>query len=110
MTILNQTEIVETLPWWCYCLCIVSVILTIPMIAGSIAIKSRGCTIFFSGIFVLTLLAMFFPCISPNGTGRYKYECLIDEKTSFIEIYDKYRVLDRRGDIWVLEDKENEGT
>ena len=40
-------------------------------------------------------------------TGRYRYECTIDDDASFIDIYEKYIVVERRGDLWVLEDKDD---
>ena len=40
-------------------------------------------------------------------TGRYKYEVTIDESVQFIDIYDKYEVVEQRGEIWVLEDKDD---
>lgn len=39
-------------------------------------------------------------------TGRYKYEVTVDESVRFTDIYEKYDVVERRGEIWVLEDKE----
>ena len=43
---------------------------------------------------------------SDVNTGRYKYECAIDDSVSISELYDHYDVVEQRGDIWVLEDKE----
>ena len=40
------------------------------------------------------------------STGRYKYECTIDDSVSINELYDHYDVVEQRGDIWVLKDKE----
>lgn len=39
-------------------------------------------------------------------TGRYRYECTIDESVSFDDIYERFEVIEQRGEIWVLEDKE----
>ena len=39
-------------------------------------------------------------------TDRYKYEVTIDESVQFTDIYERYEVVERRGEIWVLEDKE----
>ena len=39
-------------------------------------------------------------------TGRYRYEATIDDSVSITEVYDRYKVVERRGDIWILEDKE----
>lgn len=36
-----------------------------------------------------------------------RYECAIDDTASFIEIMENYDVIDRRGDIWILEDKDD---
>lgn len=40
------------------------------------------------------------------STGRYRYEVILSDDVSFQEIHDKYKVVENRGDIWVLEDKE----
>lgn len=39
---------------------------------------------------------------------RNQYECAIDNDVSIVEVYETYNVIERRGDIWVLEDKVNE--
>lgn len=36
-----------------------------------------------------------------------QYECTIDSNVSFVELYEKYNVIEQRGDIWVLEEKVN---
>lgn len=37
---------------------------------------------------------------------RNQYECIINNSVSINELYENYNVIERRGDIWVLEDKE----
>lgn len=39
-------------------------------------------------------------------TGRYQYTVLIDDDTPFVEIYEKYEVVDANGKVWTLKDKE----
>ena len=39
-------------------------------------------------------------------TGRCQYEVTIDDTVSFTELNNKYEVIEQRGKIWVLEDKE----
>ena len=39
-------------------------------------------------------------------TGRCQYEVTIDDTVSFTELNDKYEVIEQRGKIWILEDKE----
>lgn len=34
-----------------------------------------------------------------------RYECTIDSNVSFVELYEKYNVIEQRGNIWVLEEK-----
>ena len=43
-----------------------------------------------------------------SGVPSTRYECIIDDQTSIKEVYDKYNVIERRGEIWVLEEKEIE--
>ena len=38
-----------------------------------------------------------------------RYECTIDSDVSFVELYEKYNVIEQRGDIWVLEEKVSNG-
>lgn len=40
-------------------------------------------------------------------TGRYRYEATIDDSVLINEVYNNYNVVEQRGDIWILEDKEN---
>lgn len=51
-------------------------------------------------------ITCFVGSIFEKSSGRYQYECLIDDTISYTEIYDKYDVVEQRGSIWVLEDKE----
>lgn len=39
---------------------------------------------------------------------RNQYECIIDNSVGINEVYENYNVIERRGDIWVLEDKIDE--
>lgn len=38
-------------------------------------------------------------------TGGYRYECIIDDSVSYNEVVENYKIVEQRGDIWVLEDK-----
>lgn len=40
-------------------------------------------------------------------TDRYKYEVKISNTTTFKEVTDNYKIIDNRGQIWVLEDKDD---
>lgn len=41
-----------------------------------------------------------------EDAGRYKYECLIDESVSAVEFYERYVIKEKRGEIYVIEDRE----
>ena len=41
-------------------------------------------------------------------TGRYRYEATISEDVSMTEFYEQYEVIEQRGEIWVIEDREIE--
>lgn len=38
-------------------------------------------------------------------TDKYRYECTIDDSVSYNEVVENYKIVEQRGDIWVLEDK-----
>lgn len=107
MTILNQTEVFEcSYPYLTVGLLIASFLaLIIAMLIGLIANKP-SVAYFILGASVLCFLSSYILARTTSPTGRYRYECLINEDTSIVEIYNQYNIVERRGDIWVLEDKE----
>ena len=58
--------------------------------------------------FIFGMLLTILTCLitEPVPTGRYQYEVTIDKSVSVTELYEKYDIIEQRGDIWVLEDKE----
>lgn len=42
-----------------------------------------------------------------RSTGRYKYEAVIDEDVDIQDVYEKYKVIEKDGKKWILEDKED---
>lgn len=66
--------------------------------------------IIFGIISLLAMIAM--PIIIGTSKSHWRtnqrnqYECIIDDSVSINEVYENYNVIERRGDIWVLEDKE----
>lgn len=39
-------------------------------------------------------------------SDRYRYEVIVLEEASITEFYKKYEIIEQRGEIWVIEDKE----
>lgn len=112
--ILNKEEILTTPEWIgvvvfiSTVIAIVSIILTV-----SFAITNRDVAFTF---FIITFVCSYIICMVFNfindkykcePTGRYRYEATIDDSVSITEVYDRYNVVEQRGDIWILEDKEN---
>lgn len=113
MQILNEIMLTEPPQW-------VEVITTIGLImfiaGGAVAVVSIlgdgeiGMCCGFIAAFVGAILGVVGMIleekVEPLPTGITQYEVLIDESVNFQEVYDKYEVIERRGDIWVLQDKE----
>lgn len=112
MTILNQYEILEsTTPiWWS----IIEIVLIISFVIAFIASIStinastvKPLILIFVAFVTIIWSFIVYPIVHKEDvpTGRYQYECTIDDGASFTDIMDNYIVVEQRGDIWVLEDK-----
>ena len=109
MTVLNQTEVmVSIIPEKFFLLIVICLI--IAFICAIMASTSVGCpdfcTIAAVIFFIACITTFFIGATFKKPSGRYRYECLIDDTVPYTEIYDKYDVIEQRGSIWVLEDKE----
>lgn len=110
MQILNQIPIMESIlsERANLALCITVVVLfVIFLLFASNDTKASNCLeILCTFLFFLCLAGLLAGNCKKKTTGRCQYECLIDDETPYADICDKYDVVDRRGEIWVLEDKE----
>lgn len=58
-------------------------------------------------VFVLSLCLLFRMSYHDSfGSGRFRHEVLIEDEYPLEKVYDSYIIKDRKGEIWVLEDKE----
>ena len=108
ITILNTTIVDEYAQWVLPTvlalgfICIVALVLMLNS-------NDKG-VIIFGTISLLAMIAM--PIIIGTSKSHWRtnernqYECIIDDSVSINEVYENYDVIERRGDIWVLEDKE----
>ena len=110
INILNQTEIMEY-SYEQHIFYAVSVILLFVSIVVFVVSSIGGykwLAITGTSLFLICVITL---CIvdwnKSKHTGRYKYEVTIDDNVPFTEIYKKYDVVKQKGDIWVLEDKED---
>lgn len=109
ITILNVTEVSENSTL----LLVALIFLVIGVIINTANLllpdDAKHCILY--GIFTITLLALSIVVgVTMNkdreANAHNQYECLIDKSVGMEDVYEKYTVIERRGDIWVLEDKE----
>lgn len=109
ITVLNVV-MEKNIPFWLLFL----VVLCIIMVIGGIAVfccSDNLLTWILGGICVcvsVCFLALFLIDLDAYQTKVPQYECLVDESVSVEELCEKYNVIERRGEIWVLEEKEND--
>ena len=112
MEIINQSPIMEMNPLYLSLSLKLLVAIIIGFIATCILIVCGGdiSVMITGGFTILSAIALFVVIgVSPKvPTDRNKYEVKLDETIDINEFYDKYEVIERRGDIWVLQDKEGE--
>lgn len=112
VTILNQTEIIRTSLSYI----IITILLTFIIMAaaalcyGFAETYDYGPAILFGVVAAFLLVLFIYVQFKDHtiNTGRYEYEAIISEDVSFTELYEKYEVVEQRGEIWVLKDKEEE--
>ena len=108
MTILNQYEILEsTTPIWWSIIEIVLIISFIASISTTNASTVKPLILIFVAFITIIWSFIVYPIVHKEDvpTGRYQYECTIDDGASLTDIMNNYIVVEQRGDIWVLEDK-----
>lgn len=110
MTILNTSIVTELVSWYGKGLIICGVIAIIGYFIFGIANDHEIGILFIMGLLMMLggIIGIFTIGIAAPQveTDRKRYEVIIDDSVTFHEIYEKYKVIDQRGDIWILEDKE----
>lgn len=108
ITVLNIIP-VTGLPMWViilYLIACVALVVFISMIIADIIVfkrKTRKVLIIIGTILVITIPILFDYFNNTYETGRYRYECVIEDTASFNEIMNTYEIVEQRGDIWVFE-------
>lgn len=104
ITILNKTAITG-LPAWVSVLAFV--IFFIGAIVFAVSMILDGPVYVTASSLMIGLIVMI-ACVILKytvKTGEYRYECIIDNSVSYNEVVENYKIVEQRGDIWVLEDK-----
>lgn len=60
-----------------------------------------------SAIISIILLVVSILLYEPQKeTGRYEYQCIISDRVLFVDMYEKYEVVSRNGELWTIRDRE----
>lgn len=110
ITILNTTIVDDYARW---VLPTVLALGIICIVALGLMLNSKDTSVVIFG--TISLLAIIItPIITITSKSHWRinernqYECIIDDSVSINEVYENYNVIERRGEIWVLEDKIDE--
>lgn len=108
INILNQTEIMRDPEWFGWVAAIGFFVLFVGIgVLVTILSHSDGTGVCIGLIVAVVYAAILFGIWGQSvPTGRYQYEAKIDESVNFIELYEWYDVVEQRGEIYILEDKE----
>ena len=104
ITILNKIAVTGVPSW---VLISAAAILIIGLIVFAISIIAEWPT-WTAIVSTIIVLLIWFICGILNitiKTGEYQYECIIDDSVPYNEVVENYKIIEQRGDIWVLEDK-----
>lgn len=107
ITVLNQEMIMDS-PDWVFSFMIICLIVGVLSFLVCMNAHDDAISIISSVLCLLSIVCLMFvqPVVPEVKTGRYRYEVTIDESVSFNDIYEWYEIVEQRGDIWVLEEKE----
>lgn len=112
MEILNQIDVYDTPSWvkdWTE-IFLVGFIIGAGLFFLSFAFKHFIPCIIGGILAIVCVFSAFgislFVAFHQIDTGRNQYEVKFTEDISFKEMYEKYEVIEKRGEIWVIEDKE----
>lgn len=104
ITILN-TAAVTGLPAWVSVLAFVIFFIGAIVFAVSMILDGPVCVIASSLMISLIVIIAYGIFNCTVKTGEYRYECTIDDSVSYNEVVENYKIVEQRGDIWVLKDK-----
>lgn len=110
MEILSQTPIMEMDPSYTSLGVKLMIAMIIGFVATLICIACGGdISVAVTGGFTVLCLVVLLAVVglSPEvPTDRNEYIVKLNDDVSFVEIYEKYEVVERKGDVWILQDKE----
>ena len=105
MTIVNQYPVMEpVMSPWVFLVLICSA--GISVLIAFLAFQERNCVLGFLVVLAIVLSGILFYGSAEIESGRNRYECLIDDTVSFVEVAENYNIVGQRGKLWILEDRD----
>lgn len=109
MTIVSYYPVMELMtPVWVILLCIFTCVFAFFFAAKSLIEEDWRIASVLFGVALVFGIALFLVANIKQEGKRNRYECLINNTISFVEVAENYDVVGRRGDLWILEDKVDE--
>ena len=107
MEILNQYPVMEPVisPW---ILLVLSCFACLSLYIAISAFQESSCGLGFSLVALALVLGgiICYGIFAEVESGRNRYECLIDDTVSFVEVAENYNIVGQRGELWILEDRD----
>ena len=109
MTVLNVIELTKQsmIPFYIAAVCvtvsIISLLIAINTSREWLTMPGAASAIIF---FLIAIGLLIFASDFQEPTGKYQYEIMIDDSTTFSEVIEKYDIIEQRGEIFVVEEKE----
>ena len=107
MTIVNQYPVMEpVMSPWVFLVLICSA--GISVLIAFLAFQESSCGLGFSLVALALVLGgiICYGIFAEVESGRNRYECLIDDTVPFVEVVENYDVVSQRGELWILEDRD----
>lgn len=82
------------------------VILIMSLVISFIISEGNGAIFLLSFILVAGLVSILVLPKCIRDTKHYQYEVLLEDNYSAKDLIEKYEIVEQRGDIWVIKDKE----
>lgn len=110
MTILNQVDIM-TIPWYVDWIIWGGFSILVLSLLAFIITLDCGYNFFVPSIGLIVGAVLFIIGLEMNDnptidTDRNRYEVIIEDPEVLVDMYDNYNIIEHRGQIWVIEDKE----
>lgn len=111
ITVLSQKAITESSVGWTLTSAVGAFVLAM-MLFVIVMRNVDGDTDFIFNLIIIASIGIAFIAgvvayhVTSEDAGRYRYECLIDESVSAVELNERYVIKEKRGEIYVIEDRE----